>query len=419
MANYQFGILLLINLSLVYAELSVFLKSENAKKVLRTKRSTSILWEMFKGDIWQAGLKSECFKEVCVYEEARELLKDPSVTNGFWKAYQAGKACPHDICPYGINCKIGINKNICLCPEEHKTSNCRSVQYPCGKIIRNHAQSHKSRKPPYEKKNASECLDGETVCSEAPTMDTRENSHTSEGNIISFSDAAFAQGRYCEPGECPWQALLVNEDNEQYCGGTILNEHFVLTAAHCINQTSFHVAVGQMNARFESRSTSIHWVDKILMHSKFQEHSYDYDIALIKLKEPIVFNEAVLPVCIPTRNFAEQILMSQDFGTVSFFSCGKEHDGKLQMHYAQQRDTSQCMKCNLNMTGNMFCASVNSTCDGEEGGPHVTPYKGTHFITGIASWSDRCNMQGQLAMYTKVSNFIDWIQASLCYYKNL
>ncbi|MEE6470640.1 hypothetical protein FKM82_009017 [Ascaphus truei] len=250
-------------------------------------------------------------------------------------------------------------------------------------------------------------------------MDTTENSHTSEGNIISFSDAAFAQGRYCEPGECPWQALLVNEDNEQYCGGTILNEHFVLTAAHCINQTSFHVAVGQMNARFESRSTSIHWVDKILMHSKFQEQSYDYDIALIKLKEPIVFNEAVLPVCIPTRNFAEQILMSQDFGTVSFFSCGKEQDGKLQMHYAQQRDTSQCMKCNLNMTGNMFCASVNSTCDGEEGGPHVTPYKGTHFITGIASWSDRCNMQGQLAMYTKVSNFIDWIQASLCYYKNL
>lgn len=47
-------------------------------------------------------------------------------------------------------------------------------------------------------------------------------------------------------GLCPLQALLINEENEGFCGGTILSEYYILTAAHCLQQAKkFTVRVGK------------------------------------------------------------------------------------------------------------------------------------------------------------------------------
>ncbi|NWW57766.1 FA10 factor, partial [Ifrita kowaldi] len=116
------------------------------------------------------------------------------------------------------------------------------------------------------------------------------------------------------------QAVLLNEEGEEFCGGTILNENFILTAAHCINQSKeIKVVVGEVDREKKEQSETIHNVDKILVHSKFVAETYDNDIALLKLKEPVRFSEYVVAACLPKVDFANEVLMTQKSGRVSGF----------------------------------------------------------------------------------------------------
>ncbi|NXH93089.1 FA10 factor, partial [Edolisoma coerulescens] len=116
------------------------------------------------------------------------------------------------------------------------------------------------------------------------------------------------------------QAVLLNEEGEEFCGGTILNEYFILTAAHCINQSKeIKVVVGEVDREKKEQSETMHTVDKILVHSKFVAETYDNDIALLKLKEPVRFSEYVVAACLPKADFANEVLMTQKSGRVSGF----------------------------------------------------------------------------------------------------
>lgn len=97
-----------------------------------------------------------------------------------------------------------------------------------------------------------------------------ENAIVEEEHIAAMSEfTRIVGGESCLPGHCPWQvgsslhtvhcwtpgrpsncpsvqALLLNEDHIGFCGGTILNEYIILTAAHCMNQSrSMYIKVGR------------------------------------------------------------------------------------------------------------------------------------------------------------------------------
>lgn len=65
----------------------------------------------------------------------------------------------------------------------------------------------------------------------------------------------------------------------------------------------------------------------------------------------------------------------------------------------------------------MFCAGYDSeredSFQGDRGGPHVTRYRHTFFITGIRSWGKGHARQGKYGVYTKVSKFIRWIREGI------
>ncbi|NXB83232.1 FA10 factor, partial [Vidua chalybeata] len=214
------------------------------------------------------------------------------------------------------------------------------------------------------------------------------------------------------------QAVLLNEEGEEFCGGTILNENFILTAAHCINQTKeIKVVVGEVDREKKEQSESMHTVDKIFVHSKFIVETYDNDIALLKVKEPIRFSEYVIAACLPKADFANEVLMNQKSGRVSGF--GREFEGgrtskKLKVLEVPYVNRNTCKQStNLAITENMFCAGYDTeqkdACQGDSGGPHVTRYKDTYFVTGIVSWGEGCARKGKYGVYTKLSRFLRWV----------
>ncbi|NWS59481.1 FA10 factor, partial [Chunga burmeisteri] len=214
------------------------------------------------------------------------------------------------------------------------------------------------------------------------------------------------------------QAVLTDENDEWFCAGTILNEYFILSAAHCINHSKvLQVLVGMVDKEKEEPSRAMHRVEKVIAHAEFDAETFNNDIALLKLEEPITFSEDVVPACLPEEDFANDVLMNQAFGIVSGFGVMFEHTEPvkrmkvLQIPYVD-RDTCKLALRNV-VTENMFCAGYDKdgkdVCQGDGGGPHVTRYNGTYFVTGIISWGEGCGKPGKYGVYTNLSKLLPWV----------
>ncbi|XP_076021922.1 coagulation factor X [Genypterus blacodes] len=226
-------------------------------------------------------------------------------------------------------------------------------------------------------------------------------------------------GEECPPGECPWQALLVNEDDIGFCGGTILNQYIILTAAHCMNQSEYiYIIVGEFDRERKEGREAIHNVATIVTHRHYKPDTYHNDIALIKLEKPIKFTKYIIPACLPERDFAERVLMQQPNGLVSGFGRigeGRQPSSILQRLSMPYVNRGICIESSdFRISTRMFCAGYDTeekdACQGDSGGPHVTRYHDTYFVTGIVSWGEGCARKGKYGVYTQVSKYIRWIR---------
>ncbi|XP_023717605.2 uncharacterized protein LOC111869941 [Cryptotermes secundus] len=102
----------------------------------------------------------------------------------------------------------------------------------------------------------------------------------------------------------PWMVLITG-NNSPACGGTLITDQYVLTAAHCrrYHQEELKVILGEHNHCEADNKVSIFSVEKIVTHPQFNITVYAYDIMLLKLNMRINFNEVVRPICLPQLAF--------------------------------------------------------------------------------------------------------------------
>uniref|UniRef100_A0A3Q0RPI8 coagulation factor Xa n=1 Tax=Amphilophus citrinellus TaxID=61819 RepID=A0A3Q0RPI8_AMPCI len=419
---------------------------QEASQVLNRNRRANALFEEWK----QGNMERECREELCSWEEAREIFENKEKTNEFWATYVDGDACISTPCVHGGQCKDGIGSYTCYCQEGYQGFNCEIVvpqlcenknggcDHFCNVIQGNvHCSCADGY---YLASNGKSCHSNETYkCGVIVGKDTRtvfryertnttvEN--TTESNISLtnqleiMSEMAvmtrIVNGEDCPPGDCPWQALLVNEEGIGFCGGTILNKNIILTAAHCMNQSRyFNVRLGEFDRLADDGSEADHDVEAILTHRSYKPDTYHNDIALVKLATPIKFTRFILPACIPEQDFAEKVLMQEPDGMVSGFGRlgeGREASDILQRLSVPYVDRQTCLESTqLRISARMFCAGYDTeakdACQGDSGGPHVTRYHSTYFITGIVSWGEGCARKGKYGVYTQVSKYIQWIR---------
>lgn len=104
-------------------------------------------------------------------------------------------------------------------------------------------------------------------------------------------------GQNFEITQAPWQAYLeillddgFSSDVEK-CGGAIVNEKWILTAAHCVNGPDIAKINVRVGSTFRDRGGKVISVASIIIHGKFDERTLDYDFSLLKLHEPIQIND--------------------------------------------------------------------------------------------------------------------------------
>ncbi|NXU51928.1 CTRL protease, partial [Turnix velox] len=228
-------------------------------------------------------------------------------------------------------------------------------------------------------------------------------------------DERIINGYSAVSGSWPWQVSLQSRTGSHFCGGSLISENWVVTAAHCqFNPYSHIVVLGEYDLTSNSESVQVKTVSRAITNPNWNSNTLNNDITLLKLSTPAQLGPRVSPVCLAPANLALPTnlqVVTTGWGRVNANS--QALASRLQQVTLPLISTSQCMQYWGNkITSSMLCAggAGATSCQGDSGGPLVYQNGNVWTLIGIVSWgTSNCNVRTP-AIYTRVSQFRNWIE---------
>ncbi|ROT71560.1 putative trypsin-1-like [Penaeus vannamei] len=224
----------------------------------------------------------------------------------------------------------------------------------------------------------------------------------------------------------PWQVGLGKQGYYGYsCGGAIINNLYVLTAAHCFfdkegNRLSDEgLVVGVGDHIMTSSNDDVAGVTKevpvakVILHESYNPKAYDYDIALLRLGQTLdlASHSQVRAVCLPdddSKTYVGENAIASGWGALGFGDSQPDALREVMLPIL-----STCLD-NTGITERMLCAGYEEggkdTCQGDSGGP-LCVKEGSKFVqVGVVSFGDGCAQARKPGVYARVTKFLTWIK---------
>lgn len=226
----------------------------------------------------------------------------------------------------------------------------------------------------------------------------------------------------------PWQVYFESPRG----GGALINEYWVLTAAHVVEGNSDPVMyVGSTLLKIEQlRNAQRLITERVIIHPGWKQEddlnartNFDNDIALVQLKDPVKMGPTVAPICLPETS-SDYNPSEGDLGLISGWGRTENRTNVIKLRGAKLPITSleKCKQVKVEnpkarsndyvFTDNMICAGEKGvdSCEGDSGGAFALPVPNVKdpkfYVAGLVSWGKKCGTYG---IYTKVKNYVDWI----------
>jgi len=240
-----------------------------------------------------------------------------------------------------------------------------------------------------------------------------------------------ANGQEAEVNEWPWMADLrsprSNYHFSHFCGGAVIGEEWIITAAHCLVRTDgslkydlkdikIYLGDHDIARQTETDKTEVYELKDYIVHEEYNGYDLSNDIAVVKVNRSIDLNLHT-PVCLPGRNedFVGSAVTALGWGGVTINGNGYVYANRLQEAQLSIQDPSVCYNTfsNFNSPSNLCSGGLgSSTCSGDSGGPiTVEDREFRHTLIGIVSFgeSKKCD-KGKLSAFASVSYYRAWIK---------
>ncbi|XP_062977531.1 transmembrane protease serine 12-like [Elgaria multicarinata webbii] len=231
-------------------------------------------------------------------------------------------------------------------------------------------------------------------------------------------------------GAWPWQVSLqvyrFGVGYHHVCGGALINNNTVLTAAHCIKKWTdpalWRVVTGLHHIFLHQSHTIAILVRAILIHSDFQKDTYENDIAMFKLADYIIFNDYIQPICLFN---APRFLIDNSACYITGWGSAEEHGRGNYILQEAKVNVIPLYTCNRfdwyagSVAWNMICAGSESghvdSCQGDSGGPLSCSFSNDskYYLIGITSFGIGCGRPKFPGIYVRVGKYRSWVDSNV------
>ncbi|MBC7459027.1 MAG: serine protease [Bdellovibrionaceae bacterium] len=237
-------------------------------------------------------------------------------------------------------------------------------------------------------------------------------------SITAQSHSRIVGGMPAKQGDFPYIVSLQANGFGHFCGGSLIANKYVLTAAHCVDNGVDSVYVGLLDQKNTASAENFKVVN-IYVHPKNNPSTMDFDFAILELSQsssfkPVALNETEISFSASKPVFAT----TAGWGTTSSGSSSlPDVLRQVEVPLVTKADCNAKASYDGVITDSMICAGYKAggkdSCQGDSGGPLVvTQADGTTLLAGVVSWGEGCAGKDKYGVYGKVSAATEWIKST-------